>query len=81
MSLKKNSKLQHNIIEFIKIIKSFGSYSLRFSYKKKNFLFDTAKAFADRNENVISKGNYKINKEIPKIKRSLELRFKSLNFP
>ena len=29
---KRILKLQHNIIEFIKIIKSFGSYSLRFSY-------------------------------------------------
>ena len=78
---KRILKLQYNIIQLIKIIKSFGSYNLRFNYKKKNFLFDTAKAFADRNENVYLKGNYKINKEITKIKRSLELRFKSLNFP
>jgi|TARA_B110000211_G_C13980605_1_gene509206 ubiquinone/menaquinone biosynthesis C-methylase UbiE len=78
---KRILKLQKQIIEFIKIIKLFGYYDLKFDLSKKNFLFETAKAFSDRNENVYLKGKYKIKQEIFKIKKSLELRFKNLNFP
>lgn len=78
---KRIIELQNKIIKFINLLKYFGNYELKFDRSKKSFLYETAKAFADRNENVYLRDNYNIKKEIKKIKNSLKLRFKSLKFP
>ena len=78
---KRILKLQKIIIKLIKLLKFFGGYNIKFSKSKKSFLFETAKAFSDRNENVYLRDKYKINEEITKMKKSLELRFKSVGFP
>lgn len=77
---KRILKLQKKIIEFIHLLRFFGNYKIKFNNLKKGLLFETAKAFADRNENIYLRDNYKKFKETNKMKKSLELRFKSLGF-
>jgi ubiquinone/menaquinone biosynthesis C-methylase UbiE len=77
---KRILKLQDQIIKLIQLLKNFGNYNIKFDKSKKGFLFETARAFGDQNENVYLNDNYKIISEITKIKKSLELRFKNSGF-